>query len=134
LIVIELFNHILVNVVCNCYLIMFMQRKPKKNATATVPHAPQASQAETDVVPPDTNAPLEEFDAEFEMLAAELAAAFEATQPQPTILTQPQNATSLVSTTAASNCTSTTVVNNNPAAAHALAPAKQSTKVYNAYQ
>jgi hypothetical protein len=25
-------------------------------------------------------------------------------------------------------------VNNNPAAAHALAPAKQSTKVYNAYQ
>jgi hypothetical protein len=111
-----------------------MQRKPKKNATTAVPPASQASQAETNVVPPDTNAPLDEFDDEFEMLAAELAAAFEATQPQPTILTQPQNATSVVSTTAASNCTSTTVVNNNPAAAHALAPAKQSTKVYNAYQ
>jgi hypothetical protein len=68
------------------------------------------------------------------MLAAELAAAFEATQPQPTILTQPQNATTLVSTTDASNCTATTVVNNNPAAAHALAPAKPSTKVYNSYQ
>jgi hypothetical protein len=62
---------------------MFMQRKPKKNATTVVPPAPQASQAETNVVPPDTNAPVDEFDAEFEMLAAELAAAFEATQPQP---------------------------------------------------
>jgi hypothetical protein len=66
------------------------------------------------------------------MLAAELAAAFEATQPQPTILTQPQNATSVVSTTAASNCTATSVVNNRPVAAHA--PAKPSTKVYNSYQ
>ncbi|WJX77508.1 hypothetical protein P8452_60809 [Trifolium repens] len=110
------------------------KRKPKKNATTAVPVEPQTSQAETDVVPPDTTAPLDEFDAEFEMLAAELAAAFEATQPQPTILTQPQNATTLVSTTDASNCTATTVVNNNPAAAHALAPAKPSTKVYNAYQ
>jgi hypothetical protein len=80
---------------------MLMQRKPKKNATTAAPLEPQTSQAETDVVPPDTTAPLEEFDAEFEMLAAELAAAFEATQPQPTILTQPQN-TTLVSTTDAS--------------------------------
>jgi hypothetical protein len=122
---------------------MFMQRKPKKNAntavppasqasqaetnvvppasqasqaeTNIVPPASQASQAETNVVPPDTNAPLDEFDDEFEMLAAELAAAFEATQPQPTILTQPQNATSVVSTTAASNCTATSVVNNTGA-------------------
>jgi hypothetical protein len=133
LIVIELFNHILINVVCNCYVIMLMQRKPKKNATTAVPVEPQTSQAETDVVPPDTTAPLDEFDAEFEMLAAELAAAFEATQPQPTILTQPQN-TTLVSTTDASNCTAKTVVNNNPAGAHALAPTKPSTKVYNAYQ
>jgi hypothetical protein len=125
---------------------MFMQRKPKKNATTVVPLASQASQAETNVVPPasqasqsetnvvppDTNAPLDEFDAEFEMLAAELAAAFEATQPQPTILTQPQNATSVVSTTAASNCTATSVVNNSPTPG----PAEPSTKVYNlnAYQ
>jgi hypothetical protein len=111
---------------------MFMQRKPKKNATTVVPSAPQASHAETNVVPPDTNAPIDEFDAEFEMLAAKLAAAFEATQPQPTILTQPQNATSVVSTTAASNCTATSVVNNSPTPG----PAEPSTKVYNlnAYQ
>jgi hypothetical protein len=110
---------------------MFMQRKPKKNATTVVPSAPQASHAETNVVPPDTNAPIDEFDAEFEMLAAELAAAFEATQPQPTILTQPQNATSVVSATAPSNCTATSVVN-----ATAPAPVEPSNKVYivNAYQ
>ncbi|WJX71149.1 hypothetical protein P8452_55173 [Trifolium repens] len=100
--------------------------QPSQAETNIVPPASQASQAETNVVPPDTNAPLDEFDDEFEMLAAELAAAFEATQPQPTILTQPQNATSVVSTTAASNCTATSVVNNRPAAAHA--PAKPSTK------
>lgn len=57
------------------------KRKPKKNATTAVPPAPQASQADTNVVPPDTNAPIDEFDDEFEMLAAELAATFEATQP-----------------------------------------------------
>jgi hypothetical protein len=138
LIVIELFNHILINDVCNCYLIMLMQRKPKKGATTAAPVEPQTSQAETDVVPPDTNGePLEEIDAEYEMLAAELAAAFEATQPQPTILTQPPTtvvppATSVVHAPAAAHAPT-------PAAAHAPtavdAPthvaAEPSTKVYN---
>jgi hypothetical protein len=82
-----------------------MQRKPKKTPTAIPPQAPTttvvAPQAPNETaIPPQAPTVTAEpqpasldDDGEFEMLAAELAATFEATQPQPTILTQPQPTT-----------------------------------------